>query len=195
MKNILLGLTGSVAAIKHDELVTALAALGTVQVVYSKSAYFFVKKIFPKSWDFDQGHRIYSQSLHLSVQYHIDEDEWRWYKKGDPILHIELRKWADVMVVAPLSANSMGKITHGLCDNLLTSVVRAWDFQKPLVVAPAMNTMMMEHPVTSRQLDELQSWGVRICDPVSKTLACGDTGIGAMASVETIAETVKELLV
>lgn len=64
-----------------------------------------------------------------------DEAEWReWRAVGDPVLHIELRRWADVLVLAPLSANTLAKVAHGLCDNLLTCVVRAWDFAKPLLV-------------------------------------------------------------
>lgn len=64
-----------------------------------------------------------------------DEEEWHeWEKKGDPVLHIELRKWADLLVVAPLSANTLAKLAQGLCDNCLTSVVRAWDWSKPLLV-------------------------------------------------------------
>ena len=64
-----------------------------------------------------------------------DEEEWhQWQKKGDPVLHIELRKWADLLIVAPLSANTLAKMAQGLCDNCLTSVVRAWDFSKPLWV-------------------------------------------------------------
>lgn len=64
-----------------------------------------------------------------------DEEEWHsWQKKGDPVLHIELRKWADILIIAPLSANTLAKIAQGLCDNCLTSVVRAWDFSKPLLV-------------------------------------------------------------
>ena len=64
-----------------------------------------------------------------------DEEEWhQWQKKGDPVLHIELRKWADLLVVAPLSANTLAKLALGLCDNCLTSVVRAWDWSKPLLV-------------------------------------------------------------
>lgn len=64
-----------------------------------------------------------------------DEDEWHvWQNKGDPVLHIDLRKWADLLVIAPLSANSLAKMAQGLCDNCLTSVVRAWDFTKPLLV-------------------------------------------------------------
>ena len=70
------------------------------------------------------------------VPLHDDEAEWRgWQKVGDPVLHIELRRWADVFVVAPLSANTLAKMANGMCDNLLTCVVRAWDFSKPLLVA------------------------------------------------------------
>lgn len=195
MKNILLGLTGSVAAIKHDELVTALADFSSVKVVYTNSARYFIEKRDPKICQFDTGNKIWLPEIKMHIPFYVDENEWRWRKKGDPILHIELRKWADVMVIAPLSANSLGKIVNGLCDNLLTSVVRAWDFQKPLVVAPAMNSYMWESPITSKQLDELRFLGIYMIPPVSKVLACGDEGFGAMASVETIAETVKELLV
>ncbi len=64
-----------------------------------------------------------------------DEDDWRsWKTVGDDVLHIELRRWADIMVIAPLSANTLAKVANGLCDNLLTCVVRAWDWQKLLLV-------------------------------------------------------------
>lgn len=67
--------------------------------------------------------------------YFQDEEEWRqWKVVGDPVLHIELRRWADVLLLAPLSANTLAKVSNGLCDNLLTCVVRAWDFAKPLLV-------------------------------------------------------------
>lgn len=80
-----------------------------------------------------------------------DDDEWScWNKREDPVLHIELRKWADVFLVAPLSANTLAKMANGLCDNLLTCVARAWDFKRPLLVAPAMNTLMWESPFTAK---------------------------------------------
>ncbi len=64
-----------------------------------------------------------------------DENDWQsWRAVGDEVLHIELRRWADVLVIAPLSANTLAKAANGLCDNLLTCVVRAWDWQKPLLV-------------------------------------------------------------
>ena len=81
-----------------------------------------------------------------------DEDEWTaWTTRDDNVLHIELRKVSNILLIAPLSANTMGKLANGLCDNLLTSVSRCWDVKsksKPFIVAPAMNTMMYEHPIT-----------------------------------------------
>lgn len=70
-------------------------------------------------------------------------------------MHIELRKWADCLLIAPLSANTMAKISNGLCDNLLTNVARAWDYNKPMILAPAMNTMMYENPITKKQITKL----------------------------------------
>lgn len=123
---------------------------------------------------------------------HVDEDEWNDnYMLGDPILHIELRKWASCLVLAPLDANTLAKCVHGFCDNLLTSVVRAWDWTKPVFMCPSMNTIMMEHPITNIQLNVLSNWGAIIIPPQNKKLACGDVGIKAMANIQEIAEAVK----
>jgi len=131
--------------------------------------------------------------LDLSVPVLTDDDDWHsWKQKGDPVLHIELRKWADVLVVAPLSANTLAKLSCGICDNLLTSVARAWDFRKPFLVAPAMNTYMWDHPVTAPQIEKLEKWGIQVIEPISKVLACGDLGKGAMAQVSTVVEAVRK---
>ena len=104
------------------------------------------------------------------------------------VLHVELAQWADVLLVAPLSANSLAKLALGICDTLPTLVARCWHVgAKPMVVAPAMNTKMWEHPVTAGQLKKLQRWGVQVVDPIEKLLACGDKGVGAMAAVDVIA--------
>lgn len=84
-----------------------------------------------------------------------DEDEWAsWTKREDNVLHIELRRLSHLLLIAPLTANTMAKVSHGMCDNLLTSVFRCWDIKniksKPIIVAPAMNTMMYEHPFTDQ---------------------------------------------
>lgn len=109
------------------------------------------------------------------------------------MLHIELRKWAHALVVAPLDANTLAKLAHGLSDNLLTCVARAWDFSRPFVVCPAMNTFMWEHPFTAQQLGALESLGVQQIPPISKKLACGDTGCGALAHVTDIVSRIRAL--
>jgi hypothetical protein len=117
------------------------------------------------------------------------------YIRGDPIDHIENRKWSSAFVVAPLSANTMAKFVHGLCDNEVTDTFRAWDFEtKPVFVAPAMNTFMWDSPITREQVHQLRSRGVIVLDPVAKTLACGDTGIGAMCDITYIVNEVAKKL-
>lgn len=175
---VLLGASGSVAAIKVVELAYLLAEFAEVKLVLTKAARHFI------------------QQDGLPFIIHGDEEEWHeWEKKGDPVLHIELRKWADLLVVAPLSANTLAKLAQGLCDNCLTSVVRAWDWSKPLLVAPAMNTHMWDSLFTSQHIAILeQQLGVDVIPPVSKALACGDVGTGAMAEPSSIAQAVQSSL-
>lgn len=109
-----------------------------------------------------------------------------WTKRNDPVLHIELGKWADLMVIAPLDANTLAKMACGICDNLLLCTTRAWNFEKPLFFCSAMNTRMWEHPITKKHIDTLLSWGHIEIACISKKLMCGDTGIGAMAKPEDI---------
>src|SRR5262249_29224235 len=91
----------------------------------------------------------------------LDEDEWPGqtqgflYHRDEPVLRIELRRWAELSLIAPLDANTLAKLANGLADNCLTSVWRAWDSQRPVVLAPAMNTFMWEHPLTGRHLRQL----------------------------------------
>ncbi|KAL3866902.1 hypothetical protein ACJMK2_044152 [Sinanodonta woodiana] len=169
---VLLGCTGSVASVKVPLLVEGLQKHGyEVKVVATEKAQHF-----------------FSQT-HLNVEMLRDEDEWKaWQQLSDPVLHIELRRWADILVIAPLDANTLAKITHGICDNLLTCVVRAWDLKRPLLFAPAMNTHMWDHPITKQQVDGLKAFGYIEIPVVEKKLACGDIGFGAMAEVATILE-------
>ncbi|XP_073852487.1 phosphopantothenoylcysteine decarboxylase isoform X7 [Macaca fascicularis] len=117
-----------------------------------------------------------------------------WKSRSDPVLHIDLRRWADLLLVAPLDANTLGKVASGICDNLLTCVIRAWDRSKPLLFCPAMNTAMWEHPITAQQVDQLKAFGYVEIPCVAKKLVCGDEGLGAMAEVGTIVDKVKEVL-
>lgn len=172
--NVLLGVTGSVAATLTPKLVKALRDAGhELRVVATESSLYFWKSNDLFSED---GPTVYR-----------DKDEWpaSSYKTGDPVLHIELRKWADILIIAPLSANTLAKMAYGLADNLLSNVVRAWDMEKPIVVAPAMNTCMWENPVTQEHLDTLSRRYKQFhcCKPVKKVLACGDEGVGAMADI------------
>lgn len=176
--NVLLAVTGSVAAIRSPRLAASLSTLGDVRVAFTPAAVHFLMRS-DEPWP-------------SSVEKLYDADEWRiWNALGDPVLHIELRKWADVLVVAPATADFIAKVVNGISDNLVLSICRAWDFTKPFLIAPAMNTMMWEHPITYRQVVTLQSWGVRIVEPVSKELACGDVGLGGMAGVDAVTETVR----
>nr|XP_035960716.1 phosphopantothenoylcysteine decarboxylase isoform X1 [Halichoerus grypus] len=117
-----------------------------------------------------------------------------WKCRSDPVLHIDLRRWADLMLVAPLDANTLGKVASGICDNLLTCVIRAWDCRKPLLFCPAMNTVMWEHPITAQQVGQLKAFGYVEIPCVAKKLVCGDQGLGAMAEVGTIVGKVEEIL-
>jgi len=150
----------------------------------------------------------------------LDSDEWPGdrYERGDRVVHIDLRNWADVFLIAPLDANTLAKLAVGLCDNCLTCVWRAWDPAKPVILAPAMNTLMWQHPFTRKHLraiaadfgaghipshlDEAalvrqindRSPRLRIVGPIEKQLACGDVGVGAMAEVPEVVAMVEQFV-
>jgi len=235
MANVLLGATGSVAAVRVPALYDALTADGhAVKVVATDAAtYFFDPADVGRQSESGSGSERTNQSeeagssgLSLTPTATVvrDSDEWPGrdtggrYSRGDAVLHIELRKWADLLLVAPLDANTLAKLAVGLCDNCLTCVWRAWDVAKPVVLAPAMNTLMWQHPFTRRHLkalaadagaahipghlDEAQliaqindrSKTLRVVPPVSKQLACGDTGVGGLADVADIVAAVRDML-
>ncbi len=182
LMNLLIGVTGSVAAIKLNEL---------IQCIKERRPDVHIKVILtPRALQFVNQLDIQAEAVFS------DEHEWTaWKKKGDPVLHIELRKWAHVLLIAPLSANTLAKIANGICDNLLTSVVRAWDTDKKLILCPAMNTFMWGNPLTRRQLDSAREvYGTEVIEPkTDSVLACGDQGAGAMADVRTICERILKL--
>lgn len=188
--NILLGITGSVAATLSAKMITELQKFGEVQIIVTDRAIDMLGLTSPCYVD--------HKPLVPGVKMWADSDEWpgwpnhKW-EKGDPIKHTDLKNWADILVIAPLSANTLAKMANGLSDNLLTSVVRAWPIWKPMFVAPAMNIDMWDKRVTQRHLQILtQDYERFYCvDPQSKTLACGDYGQGAMADIDSIIYEVK----
>ena len=107
--------------------------------------------------------------------------------------HIQLRRWADIVLIAPLSANTLAKLSNGICDNLLTSLMRALNPNRTKVyVFPAMNTHMWDHPFTAKQLEILKSINYQVIGPIGKLLACGDIGLGAMTEWQDIVRLVAE---
>ncbi|KAI3802533.1 hypothetical protein L1987_30667 [Smallanthus sonchifolius] len=173
---ILIAASGSVAAIKFGNLCRCFLDWAEVNAVATQAALNFIDRT----------------TLPEDVVLYTDEDEWSsWSKIGDRVLHIELRQWADIMVIAPLSANTLAKIAGGLCDNLLTSIIRAWDYEKPIFVAPAINTYMWTNPFTQRHLMAVDELGITLVPPVSKRLACRDFGTGAMAELSVIFNTIR----
>lgn len=216
LSRVLLGVTGSVAAVKTPEIVRALRELGhSVRVAATGPSLAFFDPGALAPYDAEAEAGLPPGRAHAGL--YLDEDEWpvdRRFVVGEPVLHIELRRWADLFVIAPLDANTLAKLSAGLCDNLLTCVYRAWDLSRPLLLAPAMNTMMWEHPATRRHLRQLAedhgatisqpdadaqelceqinltSPRLRLIPPVGKRLACGDEGVGGMASIAEIAQSV-----
>ncbi|VUZ51324.1 unnamed protein product [Hymenolepis diminuta] len=171
-KNVLLGLTGSVASIKAEEIVSLLKQSGfNVKVIATENSLRF----FDKS--------------KLDVPVFTDRDE-------------NLKNWADIFLIAPLSANTLAKIAMGLCDNLLTCTARAWYFRsqsnkgkKIGIFAPAMNTYMWDHPLTFQHVDTLRNalnW--IMIEPISKKLMCGDIGEGAMEEPHKIVDFIKKII-
>jgi phosphopantothenoylcysteine decarboxylase len=155
---VLLGVTGSVAATLTDKLIAALEYEGhAVKVVVTRPATYFWRKGWWAYLGSSLRSKFWFRGAPLFRKVFTDWDEWPgWhYRKNDPVLHIALREWADVLVVVPLTANTLAKLANGISDNLLTSVVRAWDPTKPMVLAPAMNTKMWEHPST-QEFDHCQ---------------------------------------
>ena len=117
------------------------------------------------------------------------------FDDSDPsvVQHIALAKKADLMIVAPATANFLAKAAAGIADDMLTTVLTAF-INKPVIVCPAMNTMMYDNPVTQRNIGTLKELGFTFVEPREALLACGDVGRGALANVDDIIEAAMEYL-
>ena len=178
--NILLGVTGGVAAYKAVDLAGKLTAAGAkVNTVMTQAACHFVD---PKSFE-----AVSCSSVFTSL--------WS-APKEHKISHIALADWADIVLVAPATANIIGKVANGICDDLLsTTLCACWPLIKSgaMLWAPAMNSNMWANPAVQRNVKTVEEMGVRLIGPVEGRLACGAEGLGRMAEPQDIVEAVEKI--
>jgi len=169
-RKILIGITGGIAAYKIPQLVRILKKEGAeVQIVLSESAKNFVTP---------QTLSVLSEKPALSDFFKSNQGDWN--------NHVHLGLWADLILIAPAGANTLAKMTHGICDNLLMSVILS--ARCPIFVAPAMDLDMWIHPSTQTNIQTLVDRGVHLIDPEEGSLASGLEGKGRMAEPENIAQ-------
>lgn len=167
-KNILIGVTGGIAAYKVVEVVSRLKKLGAeVKVVMTKSATEFIA---PRTFQEITKNPVSVEMFSETVNYHVE--------------HVALANFADLVLIAPATANFLAKAAHGIADDLLTTIILATP--APLMIAPAMNTLMLEHPATKNNLEILKNRGAKIIDAEVGLLACGTSGKGRLAEPENI---------
>ena len=169
-KTVLLGMTGSIAAYKIAYLASALHKLhADVHVLMTENATNFIN---PITFETLTGNKCLVDTFDRNFQFQVE--------------HVSIAKKADVVMIAPASANVIGKLANGLADDMLTTTVMACRCQK--ILAPAMNTAMYENPVVQDNIRKLQTYGYEVITPASGYLACGDTGAGKMPEPETLLE-------
>ena len=167
-KTVLLGVTGSIAAYKIANLASMLVKLHcNVHVIMTKNATNFIN---PITFETLTNNRCIVDTFDRNFQYNVE--------------HISLAKQADVVMIAPASANVIAKLAHGLADDMLTTTVLACTCKK--IVSPAMNTQMYNNPITQDNLKALQHYGFEVIEPANGFLACGDEGAGKMPEPEVL---------
>lgn len=174
---ILLGITGSIAAYKAADLTRALVKKGhEVKIILTSGALEFVK---PELFRYLGASAVY-----------LPSDDFHSTAPGVP--HVELGKWADVLCLAPLSANTLAKLARGEASDFLTSIFLAWRQDRPVLMFPAMNTMMWAHAFTQENVAKINSLPyAKVVDPAAGLLACGDYGAGKLMDIEAIASLVE----
>lgn len=176
MKTILLGVSGSISAYKAADLTNQLTKLGySVHVIMTRSAQAFITPLTLQT--------LSKNDVHFDV---LDEPD------AKKIMHIDLIKQADLFLIAPATANIIGKAAHGIGDDMLSTTILA-SHDIPMVIAPAMNTYMYENPAVQENLDTLKRRGWLEIEPRSSLLACGDIGKGALADIEVIVKFVNAI--
>ena len=167
-QTIVLGVTGSIAAYKIASLASMLVKQhANVHVIMTQNATNFIN---PITFETLTGHKCLVDTFDRNFEFQVE--------------HVSLAKQADLMLIAPASANVIGKMAHGIADDMLTTTVLAC--KAPIYVSPAMNTNMYENPIVQDNLRILEKYGMKVIDPASGYLACGDTGAGKMPEPETL---------
>ena len=167
-KTVLLGVTGSIAAYKIAYLASALKKLhAQVHVLMTQNATNFIN---PITFETLTGNKCLVDTFDRNFQFSVE--------------HVSIAKQADVVMIAPTSANVIGKLAHGIADDMLTTTIMACKCKK--IVSPAMNTNMYENPIVQDNLAILQHYGYEVIEPASGYLACGDTGAGKMPEPEML---------
>lgn len=171
-KRIVVGVSGGIAAYKACDLVSKLSKKDyEVKVIFTKHAEKFVSKL------------TFEALCHNYVETDLFDES-----NEDPIAHITLAKWADLMIIVPATANIIAKVTHGISDDLLSTTFLACNKHK--MICPAMNTQMYENPITQKNIQACKDLGYQILDPVVGHLACNDTGKGKMIEPADIVEAI-----
>lgn len=167
-KTVVLGVTGSIAAYKIANLASMLVKLhADVNVIMTKNAMNFIN---PITFETLTGNKCLIDTFDRNFQFNVE--------------HVALAKRADIFMVAPASANVIGKIANGIADDMLTTTIMACKAKK--IFAPAMNTNMYENPIVQDNIKKLETYGMEIIYPASGYLACGDTGAGKLPSEEVL---------
>lgn len=173
---VLLGVSGGIAAYKSVDLASKLTAGGAeVRTVMTDNA---CRLVGPDSFAGVTSSRVYTGLWHSGSEFEI--------------AHISLADWADVIVVAPATANIIGKFANGICDDLLSTVLCAC-WAKPMLFAPAMNEKMWENPAVQWNIKSLVEIGVELIGPEQGRLACGDEGVGRMSEPEDILKQIEAI--
>ena len=177
-KTIVVGVTGGIAAYKVLDIVKSLRKLGAdIHVIMTDHA---ARLVDPKDFEKASGNEVAQSLFHPSIDYRA------YIKKNKPIKHISLADVADLFLLCPATANVIGKVAHGICDDLLTTSLSAT--AAPILICPAMNVKMWHNPFVQENVKRLQAHGYHFVDPEYGDLACGYKGMGRLAKGERILE-------